>query len=53
MSSLMLKDRVNFLYKYLTPELEERLITKKNPDNKNHPKQKYMLTEKGRKKKKK
>ena len=49
MSFLMLKDRVNFLYKYLTPALEEGLVSMKYPDNPKHPKQKYMLTEKGRK----
>lgn len=42
----MLKDRVNFLYKYLTPALEEGLVSMKYPDNPKHPKQKYMLTEK-------
>ena len=46
MSSLMLKDRVNFLYKYLTPALKEGLVSMKYPDNSKHPKQKYMLTEK-------
>ena len=45
----ILKDRVNFLYKYLTPALEEGLVSMKYPDNPKHPKQKYMLTEKGRK----
>ena len=49
MSFLMLKDRVNFIYKYLTPALEEGLVSMKYPDNPKHPKQKYMLTEKGRK----
>lgn len=49
MSFLMLKDRVNFLYKYLTPALEEGLVSMKYPDNPKHPKQKFMLTEKGRK----
>ncbi len=49
MSFLMLKDRVNFLYKYLTPALEEGLVSMKYPDNPKHPKQKYLLTEKGRK----
>lgn len=49
MSSLKLKDRANFLYKYLTPALEEGLVSMKYPDNPKHPKQKYMLTEKGRK----
>jgi len=49
MSFLMLKDRVNFLYKYLIPALEEGLVSMKYPDNPKHPKQKYMLTEKGRK----
>ena len=49
MSFLMLKDRVNFLYKYLTSALEEGLVSMKYPDNPKHPKQKYMLTEKGRK----
>ena len=49
MSFLMLKDRVNFLYKYLTPALEEGLVSMKYPYNPKHPKQKYMLTEKGRK----
>lgn len=49
MSFLMLKDRVNFIYKYLTPALEEGLVSMKYPDNPKHPKQKYMLTGKGRK----
>ena len=46
MSFLMLKDRVNFMYRYLTSALEEGLVSMKYPYN---PKQKYMLTEIGRK----
>ena len=48
MSLLKLKDRVNFLRIYLTPALEEGLISMKYPKNPKHPGQKYMLTEKGK-----
>ena len=48
MSLLKLKDRVNFLKTYLTPALEEGLISMKYPKNPKHPGQKYMLTEKGK-----
>ena len=48
MSLLKLKDRANFLKTYLTPALEEGLISMKYPKNPKHPGQKYMLTEKGK-----
>ena len=48
MSLLKLKDRVNFLRIYLTPALEEGLISMKYPENPKHPGQKYMLTAKGK-----
>ena len=48
MSLLNLKDRVNFLRIYLTPALEEGFIAMKYPEQPKNPKQKYMLTEKGK-----
>ena len=48
MSLLNLKDRVNFLRIYLTPALEDEFIAMKYPDQPKSPKQKYMLTEKGK-----
>jgi len=46
-NDLGLKDRRNFRENYLDPALENELIQLKYPDSPNHPKQKYMLTEKG------
>ena len=48
MSVLKLKDRVNFLRIYLTPALAEGLISMKFPERPKHPRQKYMLTPKGK-----
>ena len=48
MSILNLKDRVNFLRNYLTPALDEGLVSMKFPEQPKHPKQKYMLTSKGK-----
>ena len=46
MSLLKLKDRENFLENHLWPAIEEGLIEKLYPNNPNHPRQKYRLTEK-------
>ena len=48
MSILNLKDRVNFLRNYLTPALDEGLVSMKFPEQPKHPKQKYLLTSKGK-----
>jgi ATP-dependent DNA helicase RecG len=45
---LELKDRVNFKQNYLDPALEIGVIELKYPDSPNHPKQKYLVTEKGK-----
>ena len=45
---LELKDRVNFKQNYLDPALEIGVIELKYPDNPNHPRQKYLVTEKGK-----
>lgn len=45
---LGLKDRVNFKENYLDPALQENLIVMKFPDSPKHPKQRYLLTEKGK-----
>ena len=42
-----LKDRKNFLEYHLEPALKERFVRLKYPDRPNHPRQKYLLTEKG------
>ena len=44
---LGLKDRKNFKKNYLDPALEDDFIQMKYPDSPNHPKQKYLLTQKG------
>lgn len=48
MSALKLKDRANFMRNYLTPALEEGFISMKFPEQPKHPRQKYMLTTKGK-----
>lgn len=45
---LSLKDRRNFRENYLEPALAESLIRMKYPDSPNHPKQRYIITEKGK-----
>lgn len=45
--ALVLKHEGNFRENYLEPALVEGLIKMKFPDSPNHPKQKYLLTEKG------
>lgn len=47
MSSVGLKDRVNFLKNYLKPALQENVLGLLYPDKPNHPRQKYLLTVKG------
>lgn len=44
---LQLKHEGNFRENYLEPALKEGLIQMKYPDSPNHPKQRYLLTEKG------
>lgn len=47
MTSIGLKDRVNFLKNYLNPALQENVLRLLYPDKPNHPRQKYLLTVKG------
>lgn len=44
---LGLKDPKNFRENYLDPAIAEGIIKMKYPDSPNHPKQRYLLTEKG------
>ncbi len=44
---LELKHSANFRENYLEPALAEAVIEMKYPDSPNHPKQKYLVTEKG------
>jgi hypothetical protein len=44
---LELKDRRNVRENYLEPAFALGLLAMTHPDNPNHPKQKYILTEKG------
>ncbi len=46
--SLGLKHKGNFRENYLEPALENDFIKMKYPDNPNHPKQRYLITEKGK-----
>lgn len=48
MEHLSLKGRDNFLKSYLNPALQEKLIEQTHPEQSNHPKQKYRLTNKGK-----
>jgi len=45
--ALELKDRRNFRENYIDPAIENGLIELKYPDSPNHPKQRYLLTDKG------
>ena len=45
--ALELKHEGNFRENYLEPALADTLIEMKYPDSPNHPKQKYLITEKG------
>ena len=45
--TLSLKDRRNFRENYLDPALADEIIEMKYPESPNHPKQKYLITEKG------
>ena len=45
--ALSLKHEGNFRENYLEPALEQEVIRMKHPDSPNHPKQRYILTEKG------
>ena len=45
--ALELKHEGNFRENYLEPAIAAGLIQMKYPDSPNHPKQKYLLTEKG------
>ena len=47
LSSLNLKDRKNFLNNYLNPAINEGLVIMLYPNSPRHPRQKYMLTDKG------
>lgn len=46
-ATLNLKDRENFMANYLNPAMKEGLVVMLYPDNPRHPRQKYLLTEKG------
>ena len=48
MECIKLKDKTYFLDKYLYPAMEEGYVEPLYPENPKHPKQKYMLTEKGK-----
>ncbi len=48
MELLQLSDRKHFLNTYLTPGIEAGIVESLYPDNPNHPRQKYRLTEKGK-----
>lgn len=45
--ALELKHEGNFRENYLEPAITAGLVQMKYPDSPNHPKQKYLLTEKG------
>lgn len=45
--ALELKHEGNFRENYLEPALAEAVIEMKYPDSPNHPKQRYLTTEKG------
>ena len=45
--ALELKHEGNFRENYLEPALKQEFIRMKHPDSPNHPKQRYLLTEKG------
>ena len=43
-----LKDRMNFIEYTLNPAINEGFVRMLYPDSPRHPRQKYLLTEKGR-----
>jgi hypothetical protein len=47
--SMKLTDRVNFMLSYLQPAIEQGFVSMKYPESPNHPKQRYLLTQKGKK----
>lgn len=47
MMAMGLKSRVNFMYLYLSPAIEQGLVRMRYPDNPRHPRQKYLLSVKG------
>lgn len=47
MEGLRLKGRDNFLKLYLSPALDNKLVTPLYPKSPRHPRQKYLLTQKG------
>jgi len=47
MEKFGLKHRPTFLENYISPALEGGFLKALYPDNPNHPRQKYLLTEKG------
>ena len=47
LAAMNLKDRENFMEKYLSPAIREGFITMLYPDSLKHPHQKYLLTPKG------
>ena len=47
MQAICLKDRKNFLEYSLNPTIKEGFVTMLYPDKPHHPRQKYLLTEKG------
>lgn len=49
MGLIQLKNRENFLNNYLNPAMKAGLVEPLYPENPKHPKQKYRLTEKGKK----
>lgn len=49
MSLLQLKNRKNFLNAYLNPSMDANLVEPLYPEQPKHPKQKYRLTENGKK----
>ena len=48
MQYLELKDRENFIEKYLNPAIGDGLVRMLYPQSPRHPKQKYLLTERGK-----
>ena len=48
MKDMGLKDRENFMEKYLTPSVKDGYVQPLYPSSPHHPKQKYLLTEKGK-----
>lgn len=48
MELIQLKDRENFLNNYLYPAMEAGLVEPLYVENPKHPRQKYLLTEKGK-----